>query len=321
MANANPKHDQLKPRNSLQEKTLVSKRDFTAAVAVSIYTIETPLVNRVISILCDGERVIVRIADQPDGESTRGPAWLLAIQISKTAEGGMDYYPREFSPQARARVEAGRLKAGKQLEQRMSQAPSFAGQEILRNYILRVFLVFAKEAFKLGSEGLWTVDEVRSEVAEFLRRFTIEAYYGKGHGKGLPEMTSHWNGSILPEVQREFERSAEWREFEDGLLAVAEAIGGERKAEPRQGPSAQTRATAAPAPPSGPVDRRAAVDAYIEEVSKKTGQRITRTDIWKTARYKSRTEFERWERNDPKKPNKSAHQRFTQILDEKPHLK
>src|SRR5262249_25657642 len=60
---------------------------------------------------------------------------------------------------------------------------------------------------------------------------------------------------------------------------------------------------------NGGMDRRAAVDAYIEEVYKRTGKHITRTDIWKSARYKSRTEFERWERNDPDHPNKTAHQR------------
>ncbi|MCC6486394.1 MAG: hypothetical protein IT364_02760 [Candidatus Hydrogenedentes bacterium] len=68
-------------------------------------------------------------------------------------------------------------------------------------------------------------------------------------------------------------------------------------------------------------DRRAAVDAYIEEVFVKTGRRITRSDIWRMARYKSRTEFERWERNDHKNPNRTAEERFARILAEKPHLK
>ena len=52
-----------------------------------------------------------------------------------------------------------------------------------------------------------------------------------------------------------------------------------------------------------------------------TEQRITRTDIWKHAQYKSRTEFERWQRSDPKNPNASADQAFSRILREKPHLK
>jgi hypothetical protein len=72
---------------------------------------------------------------------------------------------------------------------------------------------------------------------------------------------------------------------------------------------------------NGGTGRRAAVNAYIEEVFNRTGNRITKTDIWKLARYKSRTEFERWERDDLKHPNKAANQRFTRILTEKPHLK
>ena len=68
-------------------------------------------------------------------------------------------------------------------------------------------------------------------------------------------------------------------------------------------------------------DRRAAVNAYIEEVLTQRGKRITRTHIWKQAGYKTRTEFEKWERNDPKKVNKTANERFTAILTQKPHLK
>lgn len=69
------------------------------------------------------------------------------------------------------------------------------------------------------------------------------------------------------------------------------------------------------------IARREAVNAYIDEVLKKTGKRITRTEIWKKAGYKSRTEFERWERDDRKNVNKTANERFTRLLSEKPHLK
>jgi len=68
-------------------------------------------------------------------------------------------------------------------------------------------------------------------------------------------------------------------------------------------------------------DRRAMVNAYISEVFKKTGKMITRKGIWSAAGYKSRTEFERWERQDAQHPNKAADERFTRILREKPHLK
>lgn len=72
-------------------------------------------------------------------------------------------------------------------------------------------------------------------------------------------------------------------------------------------------------------DRHQAVDAYIEEVLKATGERITRTDIWKKAGDKSRAEFERWEsgwyERKGRRANKAANRRFTRILSEKPHLK
>jgi hypothetical protein len=72
-------------------------------------------------------------------------------------------------------------------------------------------------------------------------------------------------------------------------------------------------------------DRRKAVDAYIEEVFRRTGKRINRTDIWKSVHYKSRAEFERWEsrwyEKSGKKPNATANRLFTNLLTEKPPLK
>jgi hypothetical protein len=89
-------------------------------------------------------------------------------------------------------------------------------------------------------------------------------------------------------------------------------------------------ARSADQPAHSPIDsaapsRRAAVDSYIEEVFKATGRRITRTEIWKKAGDKSRTEFERWEslwyEKKHRKPNGAANRRFTQILTNKPHIK
>jgi hypothetical protein len=67
-------------------------------------------------------------------------------------------------------------------------------------------------------------------------------------------------------------------------------------------------------------ERREAVQDYIDEVLEKTEKRITKTDFWKSARYKTRSDFERWQRNDPK-TSRTAHERFTRLLSEKPHLK
>jgi hypothetical protein len=66
--------------------------------------------------------------------------------------------------------------------------------------------------------------------------------------------------------------------------------------------------------------RRKAVDDYIAEVQAKTGKLITRTDIWKAAGYRNRTQFERWQRNDPR-CTAAADRNIRQILQRKPPLK
>src|SRR3984885_16086353 len=67
-------------------------------------------------------------------------------------------------------------------------------------------------------------------------------------------------------------------------------------------------------------ERKAAVDAYIQEVWERTNKKITRKSIWLKARYESPTEFERWQRKDPR-TTRNVHERFVRILIEKPHLK
>jgi len=68
------------------------------------------------------------------------------------------------------------------------------------------------------------------------------------------------------------------------------------------------------------LERRLAVDAYIEEVFQQTGWTITRTDFWKAAGYKTRAPFECWERNDPKRQSAAADIAFSRILRDRPHL-
>ena len=66
--------------------------------------------------------------------------------------------------------------------------------------------------------------------------------------------------------------------------------------------------------------RRAQVDEYIEEVFRVKKKRIFRNAIWKAAGYREATEFERWQRNDPRSSKKHDSD-FTSVLTEKPHLK
>ena len=113
-------------------------------------------------------------------------------------------------------------------------------------------------------------------------------------------------GNTLPEYYREIRRLEEARETiilrlakSRHLNTCAETGKAENKSE----------------------NRKALVGAYIEEVFKKTGKRITKSDIWSKAGYTTRTEFERWERQDRKHLNNAADENFTRLLREKPHLK
>ena len=114
------------------------------------------------------------------------------------------------------------------------------------------------------------------------------------------------------------------------LMAEWVKVGYQRLASPYQ-EQTSSPGDMAPEPPAqaGTTDdndstarrRRAAIDAYIEEVHQKTGKKITRTAIWREAGYKTRTALERWERNDLKRRSVRADDKFTQILKSKPHLK
>jgi hypothetical protein len=196
--------------------------------------------------------------------------------------------------------------------------------------IMRIFRAFAKEACALRKERGWTIERIQSESKEFLRRLTIMIVFDKFPGLDR-HWISNWNGSINSDVERRFWDSAEWKAYEDLLLATPASAPEEIKSTnsllhekqiPATQPPDQNLRDAILKAPSVPItDRSGAIDAYIEEVFSKTRKRITRTDIWKSAGYKTRTEFERWQRRDLNKVNKAADERFSKMLADKPHLK
>jgi hypothetical protein len=132
-------------------------------------------------------------------------------------------YPPEFPQESRDRVEAEKIRAGRDFDSAKQSARWTSHiEELLRRYILGTFLAFAKEA---RTERLWPVDRMDSLCREFLRLRTIGAFYEKGYdssGRRLRAMTSNLDGSILSEVQREFEKTPEWKQYQDALLEVAE---------------------------------------------------------------------------------------------------
>jgi len=65
------------------------------------------------------------------------------------------------------------------------------------------------------------------------------------------------------------------------------------------------------------VTNRAMVDACLAKVLEKTGQRITRRDLWRVAGYSNATEFERFQRND-RRTTETARANFKRVLSMNP---
>jgi hypothetical protein len=191
--------------------------------------------------------------------------------------------------------------------------------ELCKHVISEMMPLFC-EAVKNGTVKASTVlEEGLGGVGDLLRSLLV--YNDDGHtGWGLSNDAYRF--------QQEARKSDEWLRLAKAIVEAEE----QRKYpaleqnKPHELSDAQrvkelSSSTANPAQNMAE-DRRALVKAYIEEVRGKTGKRITKKDIWSKAGYLTRTEFERWERRDPRHPNKAADETFTRIIGiEKPHLK
>jgi len=163
--------------------------------------------------------------------------------------------------------------------------------------------------------GKMTANEVLSErlggMADLLRAI-CQRNYGSSSLGGLSDRAYQFFSEIRD--------SDEWLGFSNSIAEVDRLRTERKQTDATQQETRHARNSDKIAQNVGS-DRRAMVGAYIEEVRTKKGKRITKKDIWTAAGYQTRTEFERWERQDSKHPNKAAHENFTRILREKPHLK
>ncbi|MGB9457519.1 MAG: hypothetical protein WCB12_15835 [Bryobacteraceae bacterium] len=132
-------------------------------------------------------------------------------------------YPEDFPLKSRAAVAAEKLRTGSEFDQAQEYLSRDADiEEQIRKYILRQFLVFVREASKLGKAGIWRVDRVESDALEFLRHATIDAVYSKRPWLG-DRWISRMTGQLTSEILRQFEKSSEWPQYQEMLLEVAEA--------------------------------------------------------------------------------------------------
>ena len=134
-------------------------------------------------------------------------------------------FPDEFPEKSRCTLLAEEIRGATDLEKAQKESAVSKSQELLIGFILRVFIVFVREASKLARQGIWSAGRLESESLQFLHYFTVSARNERGydkHGHQIGEMTSHW-GSILPDVERAFQKSPLWQEYEGILLEVAVA--------------------------------------------------------------------------------------------------
>jgi hypothetical protein len=192
-------------------------------------------------------------------------------------------------------------------------------REKLGQVMPRVSLVF-RQAPTLGDSALRTLQRAVRRMDSALRFREWEGWearlqYSEDYATGT---------SPAGEYENWVSASAAQSIFEEAIDSILGLLGFTASPDSTEAAAATRPDVTAVRSSDGRMDRRAAVDAYIDEVLKKTGNRIARADIWRTAGYKTRTEFERWEsyryEGDGGKGNKSANRRFTQLLNEKPHL-
>lgn len=130
------------------------------------------------------------------------------------------HYPPEFSNKARAAVEAATITSLRLHDERGRQWKSdwqFPERQSLATCILTIFLAYARAAIELGTSGIWSVDRVRTQALEGLRLITIGICFKRNYHYFIES----GGGGIRYETQREFEATAEWRDFEDEILTLA----------------------------------------------------------------------------------------------------
>jgi hypothetical protein len=132
-------------------------------------------------------------------------------------------FPDEFPEKSRRALRAEEIRGGRDLEQAKKVGRVSKLRDLLIGFILRMFIVFVREASELAHQGIWSTDRLESESLQFLHHCTVSVRYDRGHdrfGNQVGDMVSEW-GNMLPDVERAFKKSPQWHEYEGILLELA----------------------------------------------------------------------------------------------------
>jgi hypothetical protein len=132
-------------------------------------------------------------------------------------------YPSEFPQDARARVEAETLRAYDALEQDVRGIESWRREVPFIRCIMRVFLVFVREACafaKNSNHPAWSDRELDQRCRDFLLSIVIDAWEDKAKDLGIRKMASSqgWGYSLDDDDRRKIEKSPEWKQYKELLL-------------------------------------------------------------------------------------------------------
>jgi hypothetical protein len=222
-------------------------------------------------------------------------------------------YPADFPPESRAAVVAEKVRAGKDFDSARQELPgSFHGalEAELRRYVLRLFGVFVREACTLGRKGLWSPDRLEKEALEFLRLVTIDAISEKAYDKSGRKFAGgwieNWAGSLQPEVRREFQRSAEWQQFQDALLEVAEC---------HEAPASESDGLVHKIGSDQKRGRSRIVDDFLDRCNRDPAAdfKVIRKHVWQLAGHANARQFQYWQEGSDKATDED-NRKFRQIL-------
>jgi hypothetical protein len=188
-------------------------------------------------------------------------------------------FPDEFPEKSRRIVLAEEIRAGRDLEEAKKNGGVSKLRDLLIGFIMRVFIVFVREANELARQGIWSAGRLESESLQFLHHCTVSARYERGrdkYGNQIGEMVSHW-GSIEPDVERRFKKSPHWQEYEDILLEIAVA--------PAEPPEMRVVEDLGGSEPPATVTKNAETTAY--EAPGPMGSRKAKKPVRRSPKYKA----------------------------------
>jgi hypothetical protein len=131
------------------------------------------------------------------------------------------------------------------LEEKRNSVRHFEeAQALLIELVLRVFVAFAKEGYKLGVQNEMSVEELESECTRFLMTYALET----GLLDDVLSVPTRSDAPIPIDVRRKIESSDEWKTYRRLLQLVAEVQAEEE--EDSVGPLASTPTEGEPPAPA-----------------------------------------------------------------------